>query len=66
MCVQIEQIVTKGNISYRVKENLITASMEISYYSPKYEGAYIVLAFCYQRIFPYSDNVNDNERHFEH
>lgn len=44
--------------------DIYTESQNISFQSRVYEGARIITAFCYHRLFPRIDKVEDHKRHF--
>ena len=53
-----------GIISIVKLYDIFKESQIISYYSPLYEGARIITAFCYHRLFPRIDKPDDHKRHF--
>ena len=53
-----------GIISITKLYDIFKESQNISFYSPLYEGARIITAFCYHRLFPRIDKPEDHKRHF--
>ena len=57
-------IIFKNNGRHHIYTDIYTESQNISFQSRVYEGARIITAFCYHRLFPRIDKVEDHKRHF--